>query len=48
MLDIVDGQSMLLDMLDIAAWFFVPDDTLPHRLLLPGVYSLSQTMAIMQ
>jgi hypothetical protein len=34
MLNILDRQSMLLDMLNIAARFFVPDDLLSHGLFL--------------
>ena len=48
MLDIIDSQAMLLDMLAIAAWFFVPDNALPHGLLLPRLHSLWQTIAITQ
>jgi hypothetical protein len=48
MLDIIAGQSRLLDMLDIAAWFFVPDDALLHRCFFPGLHSLWQAIAIVQ
>jgi hypothetical protein len=40
---------MLLDMLDVAAPFLVPDDSLPHAIVLAiRMYSLSQDIAVTQ
>jgi hypothetical protein len=32
-LDVIDRQPMLFNVFDIAACFFIPDDSLPHPVL---------------